>query len=33
MLVDEEWLYFLECLSGKREYNIEEKMSIITKSL
>lgn len=30
---DEEWLYFLECLSGKREYNIEEKISIIKKSL
>ncbi len=26
-----EWLYFLECLSGKREYNMEEKMNITTK--
>ena len=24
----EEWQYFLECLSGKREYKIEEKMKI-----
>lgn len=28
---EDEWLYFVECLSGKREFNIEEKMSIIKK--
>ena len=28
---EKEWLYFLECLAGRREYNMEEKMSIITK--
>lgn len=28
---EEEWLYFLGCLAGRREYNMEEKMSIITK--
>lgn len=27
----EEWLYFLECLLGEREYNLEEKISILTK--
>lgn len=26
-----EWLYFLECLEGRREYNIEEKMRITIK--
>jgi hypothetical protein len=30
---EDEWLYFLECLTGRREYNMEEKMSIITESL
>ncbi len=30
---EEEWLYFLECLAGRREYSIEEKISITTKSL
>ena len=29
----EEWQYFLECMSGKREYNTEEKMCITTKPL
>lgn len=29
----EEWQYFLDCLSGKREYNMEEKMCITTKPL
>ena len=28
-----EWIYFLECLSGKCEYSMEEKMSTITKPL
>lgn len=27
----EEWQYFLDCISGKREYNLEEKMRITTK--
>lgn len=27
----DEWLYFLECLEGRREYNIEDKMRITTK--
>ena len=27
----DEWMYFLECLTGKREYNMEAKMSITTK--
>ena len=27
----DEWMYFLECLAGKREYNMEAKMSITTK--
>lgn len=27
----DEWLYFLECLAGKREYNMEIKVSITTK--
>ena len=27
----DEWMYFLECLAGKREYNMEAKMSIATK--
>lgn len=27
----DEWMYFLECLAGKREYNMETKMSITTK--
>lgn len=27
----EEWLYFLDCLSGKCEYSIERKMHIKTK--
>lgn len=27
----DEWLYFLECLAGKREYNMETKVSITTK--
>lgn len=27
----DEWLYFLECLAGKREYNMEAKMSTTTK--
>lgn len=25
---DEEWLYFLDCLDGKRKYSMKEKMSI-----
>lgn len=29
----DEWMYFLECLAGKREYNMETKMSITTKPL
>ncbi len=28
---NEEWLYFLDCLEGKREYDIEEKMRIMSK--
>jgi len=24
-----EWVYFLECFTGKREYNMDEKMSIL----
>ena len=27
----DEWMYFLECLAGKREYNMEAKISITTK--
>ena len=27
----DEWMYFLECLAGKREYNMETKMCITTK--
>ena len=27
----DEWMYFLECLQEKREYNMETKMSITTK--
>ena len=27
----DEWMYFLECLAGKREYNMETKMRITTK--
>ena len=27
----DEWMYFLEFLAGKREYNMEAKMSITTK--
>ena len=27
----EEWLYFMECLLGEREYNIAEKMRIAAK--
>ena len=27
----DEWMYFLECLAGEREYNMEAKMSITTK--
>lgn len=26
-----EWMYFLECLAGRREYNMEEKMSLTIK--
>ena len=29
----DEWMYFLECLAGKREYNMEAKMSITNPSL
>lgn len=29
----EEWQYFLDCMSGKCEYNTEEKMRITTKPL
>ena len=29
----EEWQYFLDCLSGKCKYNIEEKMCITAKNL
>lgn len=29
----EEWLYFLDCLTGKCEYSVEEKMRITTKLL
>lgn len=29
----EEWLYFLECLSGKCEYSMDEKIRITTKPL
>ena len=27
----EEWLFFLECLEGRRKYNANEKMRITTK--
>ena len=27
----EEWQYFLDCMSGKREYNLEEKLWITAK--
>lgn len=30
---NKEWSYFLDCLEGKCEYNIEEKMRIIAKPL
>ena len=29
----EEWQYFLDCLSGKCEYNMEEKIYTTTKPL
>lgn len=29
----EEWLYFLECLLGKCEYSMDEKIRITTKPL
>ena len=25
---DKEWLYFLDCLNGKRKYKFEEKMAL-----
>ena len=28
---EDEWLYFLECLAGRHEYSIEEKMRITAK--
>lgn len=33
MIGKQEWEYFMECLDGRRIYNILEKMSITTKSI
>lgn len=28
MIEKKEWLYFLDCLNGKRKYKLEEKMAL-----